>query len=124
GSDPSCSSGNPGTGNNNGDTGGNNNGGNTGGNNNGGNTGGNNNGGTGGGGSNEQPDPKAEEWPEDCEEIYSIRSGMGDQPHTVRAGTETHPQFYFDAPWGDDPVQALAFKPITDNKKVMHHWIL
>jgi mono/diheme cytochrome c family protein len=100
GSDPSCSSTPPSTGNNNGGTGGNTD------------------------GPGVQPGPKNEEWPEDCEEIYSIRVGVGDQPHTVRAGTETHPQFYFDAPWGDDEVQALAFKPITDNKKVLHHWIL
>jgi hypothetical protein len=29
-----------------------------------------------------------------------------------------------DAPWGDETVQAIAFRPITDNLKVLHHWIL
>jgi hypothetical protein len=43
---------------------------------------------------------------------------------TVKKGTEPHPQFIFDAPWGTAKVQALGFKPITDNKKVIHHWIL
>ena len=48
----------------------------------------------------------------------------GGKAHAVAANSQTHPQFYFDAPWGDEPVQAIAFRPITDNKKVLHHWIL
>lgn len=71
------------------------------------------------------PDAGAEfEWPEDCEEFYTFTSGAG-EPHLVEANTETHPAFYFDVPWGGKgPVQALAFRPITDNKRVLHHWIL
>jgi hypothetical protein len=68
------------------------------------------------------PDPTKEEWPADCEKVYEVR--IADRPHTVRAGTETHPQFFVDAPWGDQNVQAVAIRPITDNKKVLHHWIL
>jgi hypothetical protein len=70
----------------------------------------------------EEP-PVAAEWPADCEEIHKITVG-NNQGHVVRAGVEEHPQFYFDAPWGADPVQAVAIRPITDNKKVLHHWIL
>jgi hypothetical protein len=42
----------------------------------------------------------------------------------VVRGTEVHPQIFFDAPWGSEAVQSLAMRSITDNKKVLHHWIL
>ena len=64
------------------------------------------------------------EWPADCEEFYTFTAGQG-TPHLVPANSETHPAFYFDVPWGGQgPVQALATRPITDNKRVLHHWIL
>lgn len=79
-------------------------------------------------GSAEAPGEAIEEpaWPEDCEEFYTLttsaRSGGG--KYVVRAGSEEHPQFVFDAPWGDDDVQILSYRPIVDNSRVLHHWIL
>jgi hypothetical protein len=32
--------------------------------------------------------------------------------------------FFFKAPYGTDAVQALAFRPIIDDARVIHHWIL
>jgi mono/diheme cytochrome c family protein len=61
-----------------------------------------------------------------CDEIYPITAhgDAADDPYMVDPGVEMHPQISVDAPWGDEDVQAIAFHPITDNKKVIHHWIL
>ena len=70
--------------------------------------------------------PASEEaWPEKCDQVYRLtvdQNGKGPKLK-IPAGSEVHPQVILDAPWGDEPVQALAFRPITDNKKVLHHWI-
>jgi hypothetical protein len=64
--------------------------------------------------------------PADCDGVYKIVSHGASikDPMMVPAGQETHPGVAWDAPWGNDDVQAIAFKTITDNKKVLHHWIL
>ena len=61
--------------------------------------------------------------PEGCDQSYKILAGNG-KPVSVPAGQEVHPQFTMDAPWGDAKVQAVGFRPITQNPKVLHHWIL
>ena len=64
---------------------------------------------------------------EECDAIYEVRAhgpGGKDDPYVVPPGQEIHPQIRVDAPWGNEKVQAIAFRPITDNKKVLHHWIL
>lgn len=72
----------------------------------------------------EEMTPTAFEWPADCEERYEFRASDGNGgPHVVRANTETHPAFDFNIPWSGD-VQAVAIRPITENKRVLHHWIL
>jgi hypothetical protein len=72
----------------------------------------------------EKPPAAEQPWPpEGCDATYKILAGNG-KPVSVAAGVESHPQFTLDAPWGDDKVQALGFRPITDNKAVLHHWIL
>jgi Copper type II ascorbate-dependent monooxygenase, C-terminal domain len=66
-------------------------------------------------------------WPKDCEKFYKILAHDANdksKPFVMGANLESHPQFVFDAPWGNDEVQGLAFKPVTDNKRVLHHWIL
>jgi len=71
--------------------------------------------------------PAAPVWPSHCDATYRFLAhapGQLDAPYVVPAGKEVHPQITFDAPWGDQPVQAIAFRPITDNAKVLHHWIL
>jgi hypothetical protein len=68
------------------------------------------------------------EWPlKECDAVYKITShGSGGltSPAMAPPGQESHPQVSWDAPWGDEQVQAIAFKSITDNKTVLHHWIL
>jgi mono/diheme cytochrome c family protein len=74
--------------------------------------------------SGEEDLPEAPWPPAGCDQVYEIRAGENGQKATVKAGSETHPQYYIDAPWGDEKLQAVAFRPITDNKKVLHHWII
>lgn len=65
-------------------------------------------------------------WPEDCEEMHTFTAYAGSNkgtPANIAANSESHPQFYFDVPWTGE-VQALAFRSITDNSKVLHHWIM
>ena len=65
--------------------------------------------------------------PGECDEVYEFRffgaDGPG-KPYMVQPGSEDQPTVQFDAPWGEEEVQAVAFKPLIDNKKVMHHYIL
>ena len=79
-----------------------------------------------GGAVNEEPvaAPEAPWPPAGCEKIYKLVAGNNGQKAKIAARSETHPQFIVDAPWGDTEVQALGFRPITDNKKVLHHWIV
>jgi hypothetical protein len=66
-------------------------------------------------------------WPSNCDAVYRITSHAdtsASDPYLVPAGQEIHPKVTVDAPWGDEEVQAIAFRPITDNEKVLHHWIL
>jgi hypothetical protein len=73
-------------------------------------------------------EPQAKVWPlPECDAVYKITAhGAGgvDAPAMAPPGVESHPQVGWDAPWGDEEVQAIAFKTITDNAKVLHHWIL
>jgi hypothetical protein len=67
------------------------------------------------------------DWPSNCDGIYKILShgdGGDKTPFTVPAGQEIHPKVSIPAPWGDVPAQAIAWRSITDNSKVLHHWIL
>jgi hypothetical protein len=74
------------------------------------------------------PQEPKDAWPPaECDEVYTIRvhgEGGPGTPYTVPAGVEIAPEIVVDAPWGDEPVQAIAFRPLNDNKKVLHHWIL
>jgi len=64
-------------------------------------------------------------WPADCEQRYVFRSysGTRDTKYSVPAGRELHPQVMFEVPWTGE-VQAVAFRSITDNARILHHWIL
>lgn len=65
-----------------------------------------------------------EEWPADCEEKYKFLANDGKGgPFSVRPGGQFYQDFMFNAPWTGD-VQAVAFKPVVNNKKVLHHYIL
>jgi hypothetical protein len=62
-------------------------------------------------------------WPADCETHYKLMINQGTAKSQVPAGAEVHPQSSIAPPWKGD-VQAVAFRPITDNKRILHHWIL
>jgi len=62
-------------------------------------------------------------WPADCEAKYQLTAAQNGMKHVVPAGKEEHPQIYIKPPW-PGAAQALAFRPITDNAKVLHHWII
>jgi Copper type II ascorbate-dependent monooxygenase, C-terminal domain len=68
------------------------------------------------------------EWPPaGCDQVVKLvsrGSGGANAPYVVQPRQEIHPQIILDAPWGNENVQAIAFRPITDNAKVLHHWIL
>jgi len=67
------------------------------------------------------------EWPDNCDATYRILShaeGSEDAPYVIAPGEEIHPQVYSDAPWGDEAVQAIAWRTVSDNVRILHHWIL
>ena len=65
------------------------------------------------------------EWPEDCEERYEILAHQDGGAYVVPADSELNVNISIPVPWaGTGDVQALAIRPITGNKRVVHHWIL
>ena len=65
--------------------------------------------------------------PGQCDAVYELRAHSPEGPGTpfrVPVGGEFHPQVPIDPPWGNEKVQIVGWKPLTDNKKVIHHWIL
>ncbi|HEX5661488.1 MAG TPA: hypothetical protein VFX59_30070, partial [Polyangiales bacterium] len=61
-----------------------------------------------------------------CDAVYKVYSHGAalTDPYEVPVGQEIHPQIYWDAPWGNEKVQMINARPITDNRKVLHHWIV
>ena len=74
------------------------------------------------------PNGQIDGWdPSLCDEIYRITShapNNNSAPFSVTPGREINTSVSIDAPWGNEVIQAIAFKPHTDNAKVLHHWIL
>jgi hypothetical protein len=67
------------------------------------------------------------QWPSNCDATYKVLAHApsgNDAPYMVPANQEIHPQVSVAAPWGNEKLQAIAFRAITDNPKVLHHWIL
>jgi len=67
-----------------------------------------------------------EAWPPaECDDVYELRAhgATPDSPYMVPMGGEFHPQITFNPPWTGQ-VQAIGWHPVTDNSKVLHHWIL
>ena len=68
-----------------------------------------------------------EEWPANCDATYTVLAhapGAPGEPFSVPGGQELHRDVVVPAPWGNESLQAIAFRPLTDNRKVLHHWIL
>jgi hypothetical protein len=87
-------------------------------------------GGTGAAGTGAAGSAADDDWPADCDEHYELlahgASTPGDTTKFTVSGKrpEYYECFFFKPPWGTDPVQAVAFRPIIDDKRVVHHWIL
>lgn len=67
------------------------------------------------------------EWPSHCDATYKILShgdGSDTTPYVVPAGMEVHPNIAIPSPWNNEQLQAIAYRAINDNPKVLHHWIL
>jgi hypothetical protein len=63
----------------------------------------------------------------ECDAVYEFRAqgpGGPGTPQVVPVGGEYHPQIIFDPPWGEEKVQVISWRPLTDNAKVVHHWIV
>jgi hypothetical protein len=70
-----------------------------------------------------KPGVAVEDWPADCEEKYKLlaNDGRGGK-FSARTG-QYYQDFMFTPPWKGD-VQAVAFRAVVDNKRVLHHYIL
>jgi len=79
--------------------------------------------GSSGGGGSAKP---LEDWSKICDDVYELRSHgtTATSPYVVPANQEIHPQITINPPWGSTRVQAIGWRPISDNRKVLHHWIL
>lgn len=69
------------------------------------------------------------DWPSDCEQFYSFRAHgeakVNDTtPYNVPQGSEYYESFFFTAPWGEQEVQALQFRAVIQNPRIVHHWIV
>ena len=71
------------------------------------------------------------DWAPDCEQRYKFVAhgqSVPNDPTKFDVSASLQKQFYqcffFKVPWGSDSVQALEFRPIIDDARVIHHWIL
>jgi mono/diheme cytochrome c family protein len=68
-------------------------------------------------------------WPAECtpDKIFKVQAQQGGQPYKVQADWEDNVAITVPVPWAgkvSGNVQAVAIKPLSTNKKVVHHWIL
>ena len=63
------------------------------------------------------------DWPADCEEKYKLLANDGRGGKFSARSGQYYQDFMFTPPWKGD-VQAVAFRAVVDNKKVLHHYIL
>ena len=75
-------------------------------------------------GSTAPAEGSADDWPADCGEHYKFVSNSNGQKSSVPPGEPPYYNMTIPAPWGAATAQALKFKPIIDNAKVIHHYIL
>jgi mono/diheme cytochrome c family protein len=68
-------------------------------------------------------------WPAECtpDKIYKVQAHQNGQPYNVPANWEDNVSISIPVPWAgkvSGDVHALAIKPLNNNKRVVHHWIL
>jgi mono/diheme cytochrome c family protein len=59
-----------------------------------------------------------------CYELRAHDPGSKTTPYNVPATPDLYHCFSFAPPWGSDKVHMVGWKPIINNDKVIHHWIL
>jgi hypothetical protein len=61
-----------------------------------------------------------------CDATYVVKMHApdGGKMQIPASPQETFPKVDFDAPWGDEVVQVINMRPLTDNRAMLHHWIL
>jgi mono/diheme cytochrome c family protein len=69
------------------------------------------------------------QWPAECtpDKIFKVQAHENGQPFNVQANWESNVVISIPVPWAgkvSGNIQALAIKPLTNNKRVVHHWIL
>lgn len=73
--------------------------------------------------------PEEFQWPEECtpDKIFKIQAQQNGQPYNVQANWEDNVTVTVPVPWAgkiSGEVHAVAIRPLTTNKRVVHHWIL
>lgn len=68
-------------------------------------------------------------WPAECtpDKIFKVQAHQNGRPYNVPANWESNVSISIPVPWAgkfSGDVQAVAIKPLTNNKRVVHHWIL
>jgi cytochrome c5 len=69
------------------------------------------------------------QWPAECtpDRIFAVKAGQNGQPYPVPANWESNVSINVPVPWigkVSGNAQAIAIKPLTNNKRVVHHWIM
>ena len=60
-----------------------------------------------------------------CYKMVAHAVGDRDEPYWVGLALDTYMNFAFRAPWGPDRAgYAVLIRPIIDNTRVLHHWLL
>jgi mono/diheme cytochrome c family protein len=68
-------------------------------------------------------------WPAECtpDKIFAVKANQNGKPYNVRANWEDNVSITIPVPWAgkfSGEVQSLAIRPLTNNARVVHHWIL
>jgi hypothetical protein len=58
-----------------------------------------------------------------CYKITARASAAGEK-YSVPKSPDLYQCFFYQAPWGNKEVHVVSGRPIIDNDKVLHHWIL
>jgi Copper type II ascorbate-dependent monooxygenase, C-terminal domain len=71
--------------------------------------------------------PQSVPWPVECDDVYVLRSHDPSdplKPFAVPANVELQKGVALSLPWANSSVQALAIRPLLDNTRIVHHWVL
>lgn len=63
-------------------------------------------------------------WPADCDEKYKFVANDDGAPIQIPARYEGYRDFFIEVPWAGRSVQMVALRPLVDNKKIVHHFVM